>query len=258
MIEIKSIRFSREKGIILDNVSFYIKADERVAILGGSGAGKTTLLKLILGLERPDSGEIIIDGEDIASMNEDQLRRVRTKFTIVFQDGALFDSLSVNDNVSFYLREQTRLNRTEIDRQVDTMLDVVGLRDVADEMPESLSGGMKRRVAIARALIAQKPEMFLYDEPTADLDPVNAEIICKLILKLSANEKGFMMVTHEILHALAVARRFLFIENGRLAFDGNRSELLDPANGQLRTFMGDLYWDMVHRSPESFSLWERS
>jgi phospholipid/cholesterol/gamma-HCH transport system ATP-binding protein len=258
VVELRDIRFSREKGVILDSVSFIIRSTEKVAILGGSGAGKTTLLKLILGLERPDSGGIFIDGEDISSMNEQQLRRIRTKFTIVFQEGALFDSLSVKDNVAFYLHEKTRMNESEIMLRVDEMLDVVGLRAVVNEMPESLSGGMKRRVAIARALVAQEPEMFLYDEPTADLDPVNADIICKLILKLSAGGKGFLVVTHEILHALTVAERFLFIENGRLAFDGNRSALLDPSNLRLSTFMGDLYWRVVHRPASAVSSGERT
>ncbi len=176
----------------------------------------------------------------------------------MFQDGALFDSLSVKDNVAFYLHEKMHLNESEIRRRVDEMLDVVGLRDVIDEMPESLSGGMKRRVAIARALIAQEPEMFLYDEPTADLDPVNAEIICKLILKLSTGEKGFLIVTHEILHALTVAERFLFIENGHIAFDGNQTAMLDTANNRLNTFMGDLYWRVVHRPAASVSPGERT
>ena len=253
MVELRNVRFSRDKKVILNGLSFFIRPKERVAILGGSGAGKTTLLKLILGLERPDSGEIFIDGEEITSMNEKQLRRIRTKFTIVFQEGALFDSLSVKDNVAFYLHEKTHLSETEIQRRVGEMLDVVGLRDAVDEMPESLSGGMKRRVAIARALIMKEPKMFLYDEPTADLDPVNAEIICKLILRLSGDGKGFLIVTHEIMHAVAVAERFMFIENGRCAFDGDKTTFLDPSNHQLSAFAGDLFGEAMYRTPAHVS-----
>jgi phospholipid/cholesterol/gamma-HCH transport system ATP-binding protein len=253
MVELKNVRFSRDRRVILNDLSFFIGSKERVAVLGGSGAGKTTLLKLLLGLERPDSGEIIIDGEEITSLKEEQLRRIRTKFTIVFQDGALFDSLSVKDNVAFYLHEKTHLSENEIRQRVEEMLDVVGLREAIDEMPEFLSGGMKRRVAIARALIMKEPKMFLYDEPTADLDPVNAEIICKLILRLSRGEKGFLIVTHEIIHALAVAERFMFIENGRLDFDGDKTAFLDPSNSQLSAFVGDFYNEAVYRTPANGS-----
>jgi len=248
MVELRNVLFSRERRVILNNLSFSVGAAERVAIFGGSGAGKTTLLKLILGLERPDAGEIFIDGEEISGLGEDRLRLVRPKFTIVFQEGALFDSLNVWDNVAFYLRERTNLGEGEIRRQVEEMLDVVGLRDAADEMPESLSGGMKRRAALARALVGRQPKMFLYDEPTADLDPANAEIICKLILRLAADGKGFLIVTHEILHGLAVADRFLFIKNGCIAFDGDRNAMVAWADNPLKTFMGELYWDVVHRA----------
>jgi phospholipid/cholesterol/gamma-HCH transport system ATP-binding protein len=248
MIELRNVRFSRGSTPILDGISFAVQTREHVAMLGGSGAGKTTLLRLIMGLIQPDSGSILIDGEDITRMNENELRTVRLKFTIVFQEGALFDSLTVKENVAFYLREYGAMREAEIDRAVREMLRVVGLDDVLDKMPNELSGGMKRRVAIARALVAQKPKMFLYDEPTADLDPINAENICRLMVQLTNGEKGFLMVTHEIIHALATADRFMFIRNGHLTFDGTRAEIVDPDNRQFREFVGKLYSPAVASS----------
>ena len=241
MIELRNVCFSRNSTAVLEGISFTVQTRERVAILGGSGAGKTTLLKLIMGLIRPDTGSILIDGEDITRMKEEQLRSVRLKFTIVFQEGALFDSLNVKENVAFYLREYSMMSEEDVERRVREMLAVVGLGDILEKMPSELSGGMKRRVAIARALVAQKPKMFLYDEPTSDLDPINAENICRLILKLTNGDKGFLMVTHEIIHALATADRFMFIRNGRLTFDGSRAEIVDPHNVQFKEFAGQLY-----------------
>jgi ABC-type transporter Mla maintaining outer membrane lipid asymmetry ATPase subunit MlaF len=130
----------------------------------------------------------------------------------------------------------------------------VGLTDALDEMPESLSGGMRRRVAIARALVSKKPKMLLYDEPTSDLDPVNVETICRLIIALSNAGKGFCMVTHEIIHALMVAERFLLLQNGTIVFDGDRSQLLDPGNERLKSFIGTIYWNTIQASRNIFSL----
>ena len=150
MIIFDRVSFSYGTRQILKEMSFSINADERVAILGGSGEGKTTLLKLILGLLRPDSGRIVIDGEDITDKTEDELREVRMKFSIVFQEGALFDSLNVKENVAFCLREYTRMSEEEIDRKVRELLRMVGLEHAMELMPEELSGGMHRRVAIAQ------------------------------------------------------------------------------------------------------------
>ena len=225
---------------ILKEMSFSIKADERVAILGGSGDGKTTLLKLILGLLRPDSGHIIIDGEDITDKAEDELREVRMKFSIVFQEGALFDSLNVKENVAFCLREYTRMSEEEIDRQVRELLSRMGLEEAVEMMPEELSGGMHRRVAIARSLAASEPKMFLYDEPTTGLDPVNADTICRLILDLSKNGKGFIIVTHKVFDAMKVANRFLFLKNGAILFDGDKDELIHSPIAEIQVFLSEL------------------
>lgn len=240
MIVFDRVSFSYEAVEVLREISFSIKADERVAILGGSGEGKTTLLKLILGLLRPDSGKILIDGEDITSKTEDELREVRMKFSIVFQEGALFDSLNVKENVAFCLREYTRLSEEEIDRKVRALLRRMGLEEAVELMPEELSGGMHRRVAIARSLAACEPRMFLYDEPTSGLDPVNADVICKLILDLAENGKGLIIVTHKVLDAMKVANRFLFLKNGAIIFDGTKQRLVQAPVPEIQTFLGEL------------------
>ena len=240
MIVFDRVSFSYGALQILREMSFSIKADERVAILGGSGDGKTTLLKLVLGLLRPDSGHIIIDGEDIIDKAEDELREVRMKFSIVFQEGALFDSLNVKENVAFCLREYTRMSEEEIDRQVRELLSRMGLEEAVEMMPEELSGGMHRRVAIARSLAASEPKMFLYDEPTTGLDPVNADTICRLILDLSKNGKGFIIVTHKVFDAMKVANRFLFLKNGAILFDGDKDELIHSPIAEIQVFLSEL------------------
>jgi len=243
MIEFDNVTFSRGSRIILNGLSFTIRTSERVAILGGSGEGKTTILRLIMRLLLPEHGKISIDGVDITILPESALTSIRKKFSIVFQDGALFDSLTVKENVAFYLREYSDSNEYEIDRKVRELLSVVGVEDAIDMMPEELSGGMLRRVAIARSLAAQEPKMFLYDEPTSDLDPVSASKIRALILSLSGDSRGFIIVTHEIYDALKLAHRFMFLKMGTIIFDGTKDELLHTNISELKTFLGD--WSEV-------------
>ncbi len=240
MIEFDKVSFSYGSRRVLQEVSFSIRTEERVAILGGSGEGKTTVLKLILGLLRPDSGRILIDGEDITNKTERELREVRIKFSIVFQEGALFDSMNVKENIAFGLREYTDLSEEEIDRKVRELLRRVDLEDAMDLMPEELSGGMHRRVAIMRSLAAFEPEMFLYDEPTTGLDPASAEIICRLILDLSRDGKGFVIVTHKIFDAVKVADRFMLLKGGTIIFNGDRKQLMNSALPEVRIFRSEL------------------
>jgi phospholipid/cholesterol/gamma-HCH transport system ATP-binding protein len=226
LIEFQKVSFSYGARSVLKDITLRIKRRERVAILGGSGEGKTTVLKLILGLLRPDSGRILIDGADITDKSENELREFRMKFSIVFQEGALFDSLNVKENVAFCLREYTAMSEEEIDAKVRSLLARVGMEEAMDLMPEELSGGMQRRVAIMRSLAAFDPEVFLYDEPTSGLDPVNADIIYQLITELSVERKGFIMVTHEVPAATRLSDRFLLLSKGRLIFDGDKEGLL--------------------------------
>jgi phospholipid/cholesterol/gamma-HCH transport system ATP-binding protein len=240
MIIFDKVCFSYGTRQVLHDVNFSINADERVAILGGSGDGKTTVLKLILGLIRPDSGKIIIDGEDITNKTEDELREVRMKFSIVFQEGALFDSLNVKENVAFCLREYTGMSEEEIDQKVRELLRIVEMEHAVELMPEELSGGMHRRVAIVRSLAAYEPKMFLYDEPTTGIDPIHADHICRLILDLSKDGKGFIIVTHKVFDAVKVAERFMFLKNGTMIFDGNREKLIHVTIPDIQIFMNEL------------------
>jgi phospholipid/cholesterol/gamma-HCH transport system ATP-binding protein len=245
MIVFDRVSLSFGSHRVFQDLNLSIGKAERVAVLGGSGEGKSTILKLILGLVRPDSGRIIIDGEEITNKKEAEMRSVRRKFSIVFQEGALFDSLSVKENVAFCMREYSDLSEEEIDRRVTELLGVVGVAHAKELMPEELSGGMHRRVSIARSLAACNPQMFLYDEPTSGLDPVNAENICKLILDLSGNEQGFIIVTHKVYDAIAVAERFIFLYSGKILFDGTRKQLLDTDIPEIRHFIKELHFTNI-------------
>jgi phospholipid/cholesterol/gamma-HCH transport system ATP-binding protein len=240
MIQFDRVFFSYGQRSILNGLSFTIDESERVAILGGSGDGKTTILKLIIGLLKPDSGKILIDGEDIAEKTEDELRDIRIKFSMVFQDGALFDSLSVKENVAFPLREYTRMTEEEIDHKVRELLKRVGLEQAIGQMPEELSGGMLRRVAIMRAMAAFEPKMFLYDEATTGLDPVSADVICKLILDLSRQGSGFIIVTHKMFDAFRLANRFMFLKGGTIVFDGDKGKMLHATIPEIEIFLREL------------------
>jgi phospholipid/cholesterol/gamma-HCH transport system ATP-binding protein len=237
MITFENVWLWQDERPILKDVSFTIKTDERIAILGPSGAGKTTILKLILGLLFPDSGKIICNTIDLSSISINKLNKLRLNYSIVFQEGALFDSLSVRDNVGFFFKEHTELTPEEIDNHVEDLLKTVDMEDAIDMMPEQLSGGMKRRVAIARSLAVSDALMHLYDEPTSGLDPVNAGIIRNLILKLSSNGRGFIIVTHEIFAALSLALRFMFLKDGMVLFDGNKDQFLRSKIPELTEFL---------------------
>ena len=240
MIVFEKVHFSYNRREVLKGVSFSAEFHERVAVLGGSGEGKTTILRLIMGLIRPDEGRIFVDGEDITAKRENELREVRMKFNIVFQEGALFDSLNVKENVAYCLREYTKMSEEEIDAKVRQLLSTVGVGQALELMPEELSGGMHRRVSLARSLALTTPRMFLYDEPTTGLDPVNADRICRLIADLSQNGKGFIMVTHKVSDAMKVADRFIFLKEGELLFDGNRQELLNADIPDVKFFIREM------------------
>ena len=256
MIEFDQVRFSYGPREVLRDISFSVDFHERVAILGGSGEGKTTILKLIMGLLKPDSGKILIDGVDISANKEDDLREIRMKFSMVFQEGALFDSLNVKENVAFGLREYANLSEEKLDQKVRSLLKMVDLEDAMDLMPEELSGGMHRRVAIMRSLAAIEPRMFLYDEPTSGLDPVNVNIICKLILNLALKGEGFIVVTHKIVDAFKLAERFMFLKNGIIIFDGRKEELADSSIQEIRIFLGEL--NPRPKSPSSIKVGEKN
>ncbi|MEN2995357.1 MAG: ATP-binding cassette domain-containing protein [Thermodesulfovibrio sp.] len=243
MIIFDDVWFSYGNREVLKGVSFTASFDERIAVLGESGGGKTTILKLILGLITPDKGRIIIDGVDITNLSEEELIPIRRKFSIVFQEGALFDSLPVKENVAFFMREILKLPEEKIYERVKELLSLVGVQDAEELMPEELSGGMHRRVAIARALAVGKTKMFLYDEPTAGLDPINSERIITLIKELADRENiGFMIITHVVYVAWQLCNRFIFIKDGSIIFDGNRQQLTLTENPAVKEFIKELFF----------------
>ena len=196
-IEFRDVLLAFDDKVVLDKLSFKVNRGETRIILGGSGGGKSTIIKLVLGLLKPDAGRIFVDGEDITDYDEVQMMPVRKKIGMVFQEGALFDSLSVYDNVAYRLHEQG-LPTDQVEPEVRRMLRFVNLEDAIDKMPAELSGGMRRRVGIARALVGD-PKIVLFDEPTAGLDPPTARAICELAMKLrDLEDVSSIFVTHEM------------------------------------------------------------
>jgi len=261
MIEFRRVYKSFEEEDVLRDVSFKITRGENKIILGESGSGKSTILKLILGLIRPDSGQILIDGLDISRMTERELVEIRRDIGMVFQEGALFDSLSVRENVGYRLAEERRMNEDEIEMAVLQLLGFVGLEDAIDKMPAELSGGMKRRVGIARALVGT-PKVVLYDEPTAGLDPITKRTIVELMIKLRDLEGvTSVFVTHDLQAASVMATEFasaaeggrinfksgaenfcllnvhfIMLHNGSICFEGTYQELMDSQLPYIKTF----------------------
>lgn len=196
-IEFRNVHLAFDDRPVLNDLNFRVMKGETKIILGGSGGGKSTIIKLVLGLLKPDAGRILVDGEDITNYNEAQMMSVRKKIGMVFQEGALFDSLSVYNNVAYRLHEQG-VPEEEVEPEVRRMLRFVNLEDAIDKMPAELSGGMRRRVGIARALIGD-PKIVLFDEPTAGLDPPTARTICELAMKLrDLEDVSSIFVTHEM------------------------------------------------------------
>ena len=192
MIEFKNVTKSFNDDVVLRNISFSLRRGETKIILGASGSGKSTILKLILGLIRPDSGQILVEGQDITKMSERELVQVRRKIGMVFQEGALFDSLTLRENVGYRLDEESSMPEEEIEIIVRRVLGFVGLEDAIDKMPSELSGGMKRRAGLARALVGS-PKIILYDEPTAGLDPITARSIVDLMIKLRGSLRSLSL-----------------------------------------------------------------
>ncbi len=196
-IEFRNVTMIFDDRKILNNLSFKVMKGETKIILGGSGSGKSTTIKLVLGLLKPDSGQILVDGEDITDYGEAEMMKVRKKIGMIFQEGALFDSLSVYENVAFKLHE-LGVPEDEVESEVRRMLRFVNLEDAIDKMPSELSGGMRRRVGIARALVGD-PKIVMFDEPTAGLDPPTARTICELAMKLrDLEDVSSIFVTHEM------------------------------------------------------------
>jgi phospholipid/cholesterol/gamma-HCH transport system ATP-binding protein len=225
---------------VLEDISFVAREGETIVIVGESGSGKSTILRLILRLITPDRGSIWIDGQDIASLPLDEVLRVRQKMGMVFQGAALFDSMSVFDNIAYPLREHTELSESDIESRVHEKLDFVDLdpRKVGGMMPSELSGGMKKRVGIARGM-ANDPEIMLYDEPTSGLDPLTTAVITKLIIKLQRElSVTSIVVSHDIRSTFRMASRVILLENSRMRFLGTPEEMAVSQDQYIREFLG--------------------
>jgi phospholipid/cholesterol/gamma-HCH transport system ATP-binding protein len=239
VIKLENISLAFEEPILQD-VSFDAKAGETIVVVGESGTGKSTILKLLLRLLIPDKGRVFIDDEDIVSLTFDEALKVRQKMGMVFQGAALFDSMSVYENVAYPLREHTTLDEDEIEARVREKLQFVDLEAdrVMDQMPSELSGGMKKRVGIARGL-ANNPEIMLYDEPTSGLDPLTTATITYLILKLQ-RELGVtsVVVSHDIRSAFRMASKIALLSNRHIGFFGTPEEMTGSDDAYIREFLG--------------------
>ena len=259
-ITFDDVSLAFDEKVILDRISFELLRGHMKIILGASGAGKSTILRLILGLLKPDAGRIWVHGTRVDQMSEQELMAVRADLGMVFQEGALFDSLTVQENVGYRLYEQTRMPLGEIDERVAGVLGFVGLADYADRMPSELSGGQRRRVAIARAMTA-RPKILLYDEPTTGLDPITALTIDDEIVKLRDLEHvTSIVVTHQLRDAFHIATHravdgtgevrfetapsedqedteFMMLREGKVAFEGPARELRTTGDPYLQAFL---------------------
>ncbi len=239
-VEARDVWLTMGEREVLRGVSFQVERGETLCILGGSGAGKTTILRLILGLIQPNSGRILIDGQNMAEASDDEVARLRQRMGMVFQGSALFDSLTVLENVAFPLRVRGRLVEEAISLRVREVLTFVDLDPdtVMELLPAELSGGMRKRVGIARAIV-HRPEILLFDEPTSGLDPVTTKTIDELILKLRREMSVCgVVVTHDIKSAARISTRAALLAEGRITFMGTPEEMFAAEDSYVRAFLG--------------------
>lgn len=242
MIQLQNVTVAYGDRVILNHIDLDVHAGETLAILGASGSGKSTILRLIMGLQRPTSGKIFVDGKDITSYSEDQLDTVRQHMGMVFQYSALFDSMTVGENVAFGPRQHGHYTEEEITQIVKDRLHLVGLDGTENMMPNDLSGGMKKRVSLARA-IALNPQIILYDEPTAGLDPLRCMDINRLIVSMQHHLKATsLIVTHDMDSAFYVADRLAYLENGAFRLIASKEDFRQTTDRDVQLFIhgGDI------------------
>ena len=237
MIEVRHLKKSFGSQLILDQVDLRIESGESAVIIGRSGGGKSVLLKHLIGLLQPDAGEVLVDGENITRMTERQLLRVRRKFGMVFQGAALFDSMTVAENVAFGLRRHEHLTEVEIAKRVAAVLDVVDLPGTENKKPAELSGGMRKRVGLARAIIYE-PQIVLYDEPTTGLDPIVSDSIDQLIIRVRDHLKvTSIVVTHDMRSAQRVGNHVFLLHEKRIYASGPPAEFFASTDAIVRQFV---------------------
>lgn len=237
MIKVVNLYKKFKDRVVLHNINLEVNKGETLVIIGGSGSGKSTLLKLLIGLLRPDSGQIFIDDKEISGMTEEQLDRIRLNMGMVFQYSALFDSMTVGENVSFGLREHSKLSTEQIDKIVEEKLNLVELSGFANYMPNELSGGMKKRVSLARA-IAFEPQILLYDEPSSGLDPVTSAKIDELIVQMQKLlGVTSVVVTHDMKSAFYIADRIAMLYQGKMIAIGTPEEIRNSTDSRVLEFI---------------------
>ena len=237
MISVRDLWKAFGNHQVLTGVDLEVEEGTTCVILGSSGSGKTVLMKHIIGLLKPDRGQVIVDGEDIVPLDEQELERVRRKFGMVFQGAALFDSMTVYENVAFALREHSNLSEEQIRAKVREKLGIVGLRDVEEKYPADLSGGMRKRVGLARA-IALEPKIVLYDEPTTGLDPITTDYVDEMIVTAKKELGGTsVVISHDIASSFKVADQVAFLYEGKIVAHGPPAELRNSQHPGLKHFL---------------------
>ena len=240
MIEVRDLKKSFGAHCVLDGVNFRINKGEAVVIIGSSGGGKSVLLKHLVALLQPDSGEVLIDGQPITQLNERQLLNIRRKFGMLFQSAALFDSMTVEENVGFMLRREGKCTEQEISDAVAEVLDMVELDGTQAKKPAELSGGMRKRVGLARAVI-YKPEILLYDEPTTGLDPIVSDSIDQLIAKVVQQLKvTSIAVTHDMRSAKRISQRILMLHEGKIYADMSTEQIFQSQDPVIYRFVNGI------------------
>ncbi len=235
-LEIQELKKSFGEKTVHKGVSFELRDGEILGLFGGSGSGKSVILRSIIGLEKPDDGRIVFEGRNIAALNEYQLIEVRKKIAYVFQGGALFDSLTVEENLSYPLREHTKLSEDEIHERVNRMLELIDMPGANNLLPAELSGGMQKRAGLARAIILQ-PQIILFDEPTAGLDPVNTKRLLDNIKKLKAQGITGIFVTHDIPSAFEIADRIAILYQGRIYINDTVENIKKSKDSLVQSFV---------------------
>jgi phospholipid/cholesterol/gamma-HCH transport system ATP-binding protein len=237
IIEVRGLNKSFGSHRILQDITFQIEKGESVVVIGRSGGGKSVLLKHLIGLMKPDSGQVLVSGENIVGMDERELLRVRRHFGMLFQSAALFDSLTVAENVGFAFRQNRSLPESEVRRKVEEVLEMVELPGIGNKNPAELSGGMRKRVGLARAIIYQ-PEIVLYDEPTTGLDPIVSDSIDKLILRVRDRLKvTTIVVTHDLRSARRLGQRIFMLHNSRIYASGTAREIFESSDPIVKRFI---------------------
>jgi phospholipid/cholesterol/gamma-HCH transport system ATP-binding protein len=239
-IEVRDLKKSFGANAVLSGVSFRVEPGETVVVIGRSGCGKSVLLKHLIGLLKPQSGAVLIDGEDLVPMDERQLLRVRRNFGMLFQGAALFDSLTVAENVGFALRRGGNFPEREIRQRITEALEMVDLRDVEEKKPAELSGGMRKRVGLARAIV-YRPQVLLYDEPTTGLDPIVADSIDRMIIRICAQlSVTSVAVTHDMRSARRIGQRILMLHEGRIHASEAPERLFESEDPIVRQFVNGI------------------